>query len=143
MRKIARIFVHCSDTPNNRDIGAKEIRDWHINGNGWSDIGYHYVIRRDGSVDLGREESVPGAHCKGHNHDSIGICLVGGRLPEGGYRVSECNYTLAQMRTLEAMVKGLVDKYPGSTVHGHREFDKKECPCFHVDKWWDRICSEK
>ena len=78
MRKINEIILHCSATPASMDIGAKEIRDWHVNGNHWRDIGYHWVIRRDGTVEKGRPEYQVGAHCLNHNANSIGVCMVGG-----------------------------------------------------------------
>ena len=78
MREINRIILHCSATPEGRDIDAATIKDWHVNGNGWSDIGYHYVIKLDGDIETGRQLDKVGAHCKGHNKDSIGICYIGG-----------------------------------------------------------------
>ena len=81
MRPLNRIIIHCSDTTASQDIKASDIRQWHIE-RGWSDIGYHFVIRRDGLIDLGRDISTKGAHAKGHNHDSIVVCLVGG---QGGF----------------------------------------------------------
>jgi N-acetylmuramoyl-L-alanine amidase len=81
MRKINRIFVHCSDTPTGRDVSAADIKRWHTDpkpkGNGWRDIGYSHVIRIDGTIELGRPVEQVGAHVAGHNSDSIGICLVG------------------------------------------------------------------
>ena len=71
MRDINLIVIHCSATPPDQKIGAEEIRDWHVNGNKWSDIGYHYVIRRNGVIDVGRDVSVAGAHAKGYNHGAI------------------------------------------------------------------------
>ena len=76
------------------DIDAETIRDWHVNGNGWSDIGYHYVIKRNGLVEAGRPVSISGAHAKGHNADSIGICLVGGMLED--MSKADANFSLAQ-----------------------------------------------
>ena len=67
MRNIDRIVLHCSATPEGKDYSVETIRDWHVNGRGWSDIGYHYVIRLDGSVELGRPIDKIGAHVKGHN----------------------------------------------------------------------------
>ena len=83
MRQIDHIIVHCSYTPPSMDIGAETIREWHTlpkpKGRGWSDIGYHWVIRRNGTVEAGRSEERAGAHAKGYNQDSIGICLIGGK----------------------------------------------------------------
>ena len=77
MRSIDKIIIHCSATPPHKDFSAEDIRDWHVKGNKWSDIGYHYIVKLDGSMEYGRPIEVPGAHCKGHNQDSIGICYIG------------------------------------------------------------------
>ena len=77
MRKIDKIIIHCSATPKHKDFSAETIRDWHVKGNGWDDIGYHYVVRLDGSLEYGRPVQVPGAHCRGENKSSIGICDIG------------------------------------------------------------------
>lgn len=133
MRDIDHIIIHAADTPPDMDVGAEEIRDWHVNGNGWRDIGYHWVIRRNGDVEPGREESVVGAHVAGHNANSIGICLVGGRGPDGG---DDCNYTAAQWRALERLVAEVSERYPQADVKGHRDFSSKACPCFDAAAWW-------
>ena len=73
MRKINKLIVHCSATPEGRDVKTETIKDWHVNGNHWKDIGYHYVIELDGSIHKGRDENVIGAHCSGQNANSIGI----------------------------------------------------------------------
>ena len=78
MKKINTIVVHCSATPRHKDFSAEDIRDWHVKGNGWDDIGYHFVIRLDGSIEYGRMVDKYGAHVKGHNYDSLGICYIGG-----------------------------------------------------------------
>ena len=132
MRDIDMIVVHCSDTPASMDIGAEEIRHWHVNDNGWSDIGYHYVIRRDGTVELGRDldgdgdvDEHPGAHAYGFNKYSIGICLIGGK--------GLFNFTWAQLVALHDLVHELRIKYPYSAVVGHRDLDeRKDCPQFSV-----------
>src|SRR5690554_2206478 len=120
MRKIRKIIIHAADTPPNMDIGVEEIRDWHVNGNGWRDIGYHYVIRRDGTVERGRSEEVAGAHVYGHNSDSIGICLVGGKPARHGGPA--CNFTRAQWIALEDRVRDLVRRYPMVEVSGHNDY---------------------
>lgn len=131
MRNIDRIILHCSATPPKMDIGVKEIRRWHL-ARGWFDIGYHYVIRRDGEVETGRPEEHIGAHVRGFNHGSIGICLVGGLTEEG---MALFNFTDAQMIAARDLVKQLLEKYKGATVHGHNEFADKACPCFDVQIW--------
>ena len=77
--KTEYIVIHCADTYETMDIGAEDIRKWHVEERGWSDIGYHKVIRRDGTVETGRDIDVSGAHAAGFNSVSIGVCLVGGR----------------------------------------------------------------
>ena len=82
MRSITEIIIHCSATAEGRDFGVADIRRWH-KAQGWTDVGYHYVVRLDGTVQEGRALSEPGAHCKGHNAHSIGICYVGGLAADG------------------------------------------------------------
>jgi len=124
MREIDRIIVHCAYTPADMDIGVAEIERWHKD-RGWNQVGYHYVIRRDGTVERGRDEGVQGAHVRGHNHDSIGVCLVGGK--------PEFNFTWAQLTALRNLVYELQDRHPNITIHGHNEFDaSKTCPTFNT-----------
>lgn len=79
--KARRVFVHCSATADSGDrIGLKDIDAWH-RAKGWSQVGYHRIIRRTGLIEKGRPDNVPGAHVKGHNHDSLGICWVGTKSP--------------------------------------------------------------
>lgn len=134
MRDIKKIIIHCSATKPSMDIGVDTIRDWHVNGNGWDDIGYHYVIRRDGTVETGRDLSVSGAHAAGYNLDSVGICVAGGINQSGK---SEFNFTGTQMAQLEHVVNMLCNTYnlPESAVMGHNEVSKKDCPCFDVREW--------
>ena len=129
MRKINEIIIHCSATPAGRNVSARDIRRWHVKGRGWSDIGYHYVIRLDGTVERGRPLERMGAHCVGHNARSIGICYVGGLAADG----SPCDTrTAAQRVALHTIVARLRSIFPGVTVHGHNEYAAKACPCFDV-----------
>lgn len=98
------IIVHCSATKPHQDIGATEIRRWHVEDNGWSDIGYHQVIRRSGAIELGRPLHVSGAHARNFNSRSVGVCLVGGLDVEGQ---PEFNFTDEQMATLETILEFL------------------------------------
>jgi N-acetylmuramoyl-L-alanine amidase len=134
MRRIHRIIIHCTATRPSQDIDAAEIRVWHVRDNGWRDIGYHYVIKRDGVLEEGRPLEQAGAHVSGHNADSIGICLVGGVAADG--RTPESNFTPAQWTTLGKAVRGLLKTFPFATVHGHNEFAAKACPTFDVREWW-------
>lgn len=128
MRTINRIIIHCTATKAGRKVTVAEIDRWH-RARGFRGIGYHYVIGLDGSVATGRNESVAGAHCKGYNARSIGVCYVGGLDAEG--RPADTR-THAQRRALRELVCLLRRRYPEATVHGHREFAAKACPCFDV-----------
>ena len=128
MRKINKIIVHCSATPEGKDIKTETIKDWHVNGNHWKDIGYHYVIELDGSIHKGRDESVVGAHCSGQNENSIGVCYVGGVAKD--CKTPKDTRTDAQKHSLLELLKELKAKYPNATIHGHREFAAKACPSF-------------
>ena len=135
MRHIDRIIIHCSATPPDMDIGVKEIDEWH-KARGWSGIGYHYVIRRIGFLEYGRNLNRIGAHVKGKNRGSVGICLVGGHHSHRDDLPSE-HYTEHQLNMLVQVVRGLKITLPGLiTVHGHNEFSSKACPGFQVPKWW-------
>jgi N-acetylmuramoyl-L-alanine amidase len=128
------IVIHCSATRAVQDVGAADIRKWH-KAQGWADIGYHYVIRRNGKLERGRAENLVGSHVKGHNATSIGICLVGG-LNDKTWK-PENNYTPAQWTTLKKLISDLLKKYPKAKVLGHRDFPKvnKACPCFNAREW--------
>lgn len=122
MRTITKFIVHCSDTPNDRDVTIEDIKDWHVNGNGWSDIGYHYVIDRDGRIHSGRPVRTAGAHCYGHNSDSIGVCLVG-----------RDQFETWQFDALRKLYASLLGIFKEMKPYGHRDFtDTKSCPNFEV-----------
>jgi N-acetyl-anhydromuramyl-L-alanine amidase AmpD len=134
-REIKQLIIHCADTPASMDIGAAVINQWH-KARGWSAIGYHWVIKRDGTIEPGRDldgdgdviEEV-GAHAKGFNANSLAVCLVGGK---GGF-----NYTSAQMRSLNFLIDDIESRYPDIEVLGHCDLPNvdKECPCFNVRAW--------
>lgn len=143
------IVVHCAATPPDVDVGADEIRKWHL-AKGWSDIGYHFVVRRNGTVEAGRSLEWQGAHAEGHNYESIAICLVGGvrRDPDADGKddedgpkwdlVPEANFTETQWTSLESLVHLMLKRFPGAAVIGHRDFPgvTKACPSFDVKSWW-------
>ena len=131
MRHITKIIIHCAATKPSMDIGASDIKKWHLD-RGWKDIGYHYVIRRNGDIENGIGVALAGSHTKGHNASSIGICLVGGINNKGE---PENNFTKPQWATLERLVRILKIDFPHATVHGHREFAAKACPSFDVQEW--------
>lgn len=137
-KDIKYIVVHCADTPASMDIGVEEITDWHVNGNGWSDIGYHYVIRRDGNIETGRNLNTPGAHVKGFNSKSWGVCWVGGRGSDGN---PEDNRTDEQKMSLAALLFTLQMEAPQAKIIGHGQLnDGKSCPNFDVEEWLEEIC---
>ena len=136
MRKINKIIIHCAATPEGKDYTVEQIRQWHTTakpkGNGWRDIGYHFVIYRDGSVHAGRPIEQIGAHTSGYNANSIGICYIGGCAKDG--KTPKDTRTEAQRSALVKLVAELRTKFPGATVHGHNEFANKACPSFNVQK---------
>lgn len=132
MRKINRIIIHCSATPEGRWHDAKDIDRWHKQ-RGFASIGYHFVVLLDGTVQPGRPISQPGAHARGYNYDSIGVCYVGGL--DGNMKAKDTR-TPAQKAALRKLIAELKTKYPYATVHGHNEFANKDCPCFDVHQWF-------
>ena len=134
-RKTDSIIIHCAATKKSMDIGYKEIREWHVDQNGWDDVGYHYIIRRNGKLEKARPEEYSGAHAPSHNSRSIGICLVGGMADDGG---PENNFTLEQFLTLKDLVNMVMNKYSDITeVLGHCDVqdNKPNCPGFDVKQW--------
>ena len=130
MRKIDKIIIHCSATPEGKDFTVQQIRQWHVKGNGWRDIGYHFVIYRDGSIHKGRPIEQVGAHTTGHNAHSIGICYTGGCAADG--KTPKDTRTEAQRLALIKLVRELKASFPSATIHGHNEFANKACPSFIV-----------
>lgn len=128
MRTITEIIIHCSATYEGQAFTAKDIDCWHRK-RGYRMIGYHYVILLDGTVEQGRPIEQSGAHCRGHNARSIGICYIGG-LDQCGH--AKDTRTEQQRQALELLIANLQARFPNATVHGHREFANKECPCFDV-----------
>ena len=148
MVQIRKIIIHCAATANGVRLAragkygksaAHIIDDWHerrgfrreINNRiafnrDLGHIGYHFVIDTDGTLESGRKIGEIGAHCKGQNTGSIGICLVG-----------TDRFTVKQWTQLTNLIKDLAEKYPQATLHGHREFAAKICPGFNVDEWVD------
>ena len=108
MRHINKVIIHCSATPEGRDVSLDTIRQWHIK-RGWSDIGYHYVILINGTIQEGRPVERAGAHCKPKD-----------------------TRTAAQKIAMQKLLLSLTDTYEGITIHGHNEFSSKACPSFDV-----------
>lgn len=128
MREINQIIVHCSATAEGRDYTVDDIQRWH-RAQGWSDVGYHYVVYRDGTIAAGRAEATAGAHCKGYNAHSIGVCYVGGVAADG--RTPRDTRTSMQKAALRRLLRTLAQRYPKATILGHHDLNaKKACPSF-------------
>lgn len=130
MRTINKIILHCSATREGVNFNVNDIRRWH-KAKGWKDVGYHYVICLDGSVQQGRPLSQIGAHCSGYNAHSIGICYIGG-LDENNK--PKDTRTPQQKAAMYDLLVKLKKQFPKATVHGHNEFSSKACPSFNVQK---------
>lgn len=133
-RNITEIIVHCSATPKGEDYTVDQIRQSHLQ-RGFNDIGYHWIVYRDGSVHKGRDESIVGAHCTGHNTNSIGVCYIGGcpaRTDKNWINKSEDTRTDAQKSSLLSLLKELKAKYPKAVIHSHNDFAQKACPSFNA-----------
>jgi N-acetylmuramoyl-L-alanine amidase len=131
MRKINKLILHCSATPRGRDVKTDTIRDWHL-AKGWADIGYHYVIELDGSVNMGRDVSLIGAHTLGENKGSIGICYVGGM--NLSMTKPEDTRTDEQKEALRCLITDLKGRFKNLKVYGHYNFSAKACPSFNVEE---------
>ena len=128
MRLINKIIVHCSATREGRNFTASDINRWHKE-RGFAQIGYHYVVLLDGTIQKGRPENISGAHCVNHNSRSIGICYIGGLDKQNKAKDTR---TPAQKLALLYLLTELRAKYPKATIHGHNEFAAKDCPCFNA-----------
>lgn len=143
--KIKLIVVHCSASPRGQDLTAEDINQMHRD-RGWTEIGYHFFIRRNGALEIGRDLDEQGAHVKGYNKGSWGVCLAGG-LDRSGK--AENNFTQAQFQTLRAILVVLKAMAPQAEILGHRDLSPdadgdgvveehewlKQCPCFDVRVW--------
>ncbi len=128
-KKISLLIVHCSDTENTQNLSAADIHKMHL-GFRWDGIGYHKIITRSGKVENGRPEYWIGAHVKGKNHVSLGVCLIG-----------RDNFTKNQFISLERVLKKWKKEYPNAKIVGHRDVGntQKTCPNFDVIKWSKNI----
>lgn len=134
MRPIRALVVHCSATPAGKPFRAADIDRWHRD-QGWSGIGYHYVLTLDGSIEPGRPLDEAGAHVKGHNADSIGICYIGGMNAQNTAPADTMNERQAEALLL--LLQGLRARWPNAGICGHRDFPgvAKACPSFDVRGW--------
>lgn len=129
-RPVKDIILHCSATPEGRDYSVATIRKWH-QAQGWADIGYHYVVYRDGTVNVGRNIDQVGSHCTGHNTGSIGICYIGGCDATG--KKAKDTRTPKQKAALKTLVRKLMNIYSLTldNVHCHNSYTSaKACPSF-------------
>ena len=126
---IRYLVVHCADTSDEQQLDARDIHRMHL-GFGWHGVGYHRIICRDGSVQNGRPDFWIGAHVKGFNEVSLGVCLIGRN-----------NFTSAQFNSLENLLREWKNDYPAAVICGHCDFDytDKTCPNFDVAKWCQKI----
>jgi N-acetylmuramoyl-L-alanine amidase len=129
MRSIDTIILHYTATPPGMDIGVNEVRQWHVEERGWSDIGYHYLIRIDGTIEVGRPLEDIGAHCEGHNECSVGVAYVGGLDENGNSRDTRTALQHMSIEVLTATLRALFGPVP---LLGHREMEgaATECPGF-------------
>lgn len=138
MRTIDEIIIHCTATPEGREVTVEELRRWH-RAKGWADVGYHYVIYLDGSVHEGRPVWQAGAHTSGHNAHSIGVCYVGGCDAKMQPKDTR---TALQKASMLKLLKKLMTLYPGATLHGHREYAAKACPSFDVKEEYKELTNK-
>tara|TARA_R100001594_G_scaffold77602_2_gene112176 strand:- start:553 stop:963 length:411 start_codon:yes stop_codon:yes gene_type:complete len=136
MRIINKLIVHCSATREGMNISKDTIRDWHL-ARGFNDIGYHFYIDLDGNIHKGRDIAKIGAHSKGQNRSSIGICYCGGvesdgKTPKDTRNEAQKEALLCVLRTMKAM-------YPDAVIHSHRDFANKACPSFDATEEYKNL----
>jgi len=136
MRLVKEIIVHCSATREEQQVSVDTIRDWHL-AKGWNDIGYHFYIDLDGTINKGRDIDKMGAHCKGHNRNSIGICYCGGVETDG--KTPKDTRTQEQKDSLLNVLKTLKAMYPEAVIYSHNEFANKACPSFDATEEYENI----
>lgn len=129
-RKINQIIIHCAATPEGRDLDVKDIDKMHKQ-RGWSGVGYHFVITIDGLIQVGRDLSVVGAHAKGYNSNSIGVCYIGG--VDKDLKPKDTR-TVKQKKALELLLMTLKSMFPDAEILGHKDLPNvaKACPSFEV-----------
>ena len=144
MKELKAIIIHCSATRalwmsgNTLAEQAQEIRRWHVQENGWSDIGYHGLFGRLGDYAEGRSLERDGAHTLGHNRDTLGLCLIGGH-GSSETDAPEDHYTPEQLHALASFLQNVREVHPDVPIHGHNEFAAKACPGFSVPDWLESI----
>jgi N-acetylmuramoyl-L-alanine amidase len=130
---------HYTATYTDQDIGAREIDAMH-KARGWSEIGYHKVVRLDGTVEDGRPLSKTGAHVKDQNTGKIGCVYVGGLLRNMGANRGYDTRTQAQRASMLALTRSLLTQFPTiKRVVGHRDLANTQCPAFDAGQWWEEM----
>lgn len=134
MRKIDAIVIHATATPEGREHDMADINRWHVQL-GFNREGYHYLIKLDGTIEEGRPLEMVGAHVRGHNQSTIGVCYVGGLDKEWNPKDTR---TPAQKKAMRKLVGELKARFPNAEVKGHRDFPgvNRACPCFDAREWW-------
>lgn len=122
-RKITKVIIHCTASDFKHHDNVDTIRKWHVDENGWKDIGYHFVITKDGNVHKTRDIQDVGAHAKGHNLDSIGVCLTGDK-----------KFSPDQYFSLAWLLHDLMENNPEVVeIKPHNHYDNdKTCPNFEL-----------
>ena len=144
MRDIHTIIIHCSATRpswwamKSSDEKMEEIRRWHVEERGWSDIGYHYIIDRNGDIVEGRSIERTGAHARGYNKGSVGICLLGGHGSSAEDNFHD-NFTVFQSESLKELISELEVEYNIDDIMGHNQIASKACPAFEVPEWLNSV----
>ena len=145
MRIPKYLVIHCSATKLSQDVDIERVKKWHVDGRGWSDVGYHYYIRKDGTLELGRDRDNDGdvweeigAHVRNFNSKSVSICYEGGLDEQGEPKDTR---TKEQLLVMTALVKLISSQVKGIKIRGHRDFPNvaKSCPCFDVATWCELI----
>ena len=132
IKETNHIVIHSTQTKPNANISIRTVDEWHRK-RGLLKVGYHFFIRRDGLIEVGRGPNEIGAHIKEHDSDSVSVCLAGGLNTRG---VTAPDYSKGQLESLFVLVKTLKYMYSDAKVVGHRDLSETECPSFDVKEWW-------
>jgi len=136
MRLVKEVIIHCSATREGQKVSVGTIREWHL-ARGFNDIGYHFYIDLDGTINKGRDIDKMGAHTKGHNRNSIGVCYCGGVESDG--KTPKDTRTQEQKESLLHVLKTIKAMYPESMIYSHNEFANKACPSFDATEEYEDI----
>lgn len=144
MRTINKIIIHCTATPEGREVTVEDLRKWHVVENGWSDIGYHFFIDLKGDIHECRPLERTGAHTRGHNYGSIGIAYAGGMsADQGEVSTPKDTRNINQKDSLDFLLADLKDLHPKAKIYGHRDFSAKACPSFDARTEYEWLSNTK